>query len=549
VLVPALTRPGVDLATLAIEVREEVARVALTAGHAQQPAYYDQTIGGRVYLNGGPSGAGQQISPAVSDAERTWRLVQNTASLAALDDFIRQFGDVPVYGALARERREQLAKPQAKEPIKEQPQEQVTEPARTGGKATTPEEPFEKLLAGASVERGQAATKACAVCHNFQKGGPNTVGPNLYAIVGRARASALAFNYTDAMKAKGGEWTLGDLDKFLTNPKEFVPGTSMVFRGLANGNQRADLIAYLNSLADNPKPLSGAHGDAGGLCNGALCMTPLTAAQERALKPKDSFRECKNCPEMVVVPAGAFTIGSPANEKDRERNEGPQHTVTIGKPLAVGKFHVTVDQFSVLIRETGYVASANCFKWPGWVPSGSWRNPGFVQEGSHPVVCISQDDAKAYVDWLVNKTGKSYRLLSEAEWEYAARGRTSPGDYPRFWFGDNEKEICRYAKSNASSCKDRYEYTSPAGSYAPNLFGLYDMAGNAWQLTADCFHDSYDGAPADGSAWTTMCSSDDRVVRGNAWHRDPGSLRAAERHGVSTEGNVGGFRVARTLAP
>jgi len=128
--------------------------------------------------------------------------------------------------------------------------------AATGpGTQTAPEEPIEKLFASATVDRGQSAAKACAACHNFQKGGPNGIGPNLFGIVGRARASEPGFGYSDAMKAKGGEWTIEDLNKFLTNPKEFVPGTKMNFPGFARGSQRADVIAYLNSLADNPKPL------------------------------------------------------------------------------------------------------------------------------------------------------------------------------------------------------------------------------------------------------------------------------------------------------
>jgi cytochrome c len=118
-----------------------------------------------------------------------------------------------------------------------------------------PEEPIEKLLASATVDRGQTVAKQCQTCHTFQKGGPNGIGPNLYGIVGRARASAPGFSYSDAMKAKGGEWTIDDLNKFLTSPKEFVPGTKMTFAGLPRGNQRADEIAYLNSLSDSPKPL------------------------------------------------------------------------------------------------------------------------------------------------------------------------------------------------------------------------------------------------------------------------------------------------------
>jgi hypothetical protein len=149
---------------------------------------------------------------------------------------------------------------------------------------------------------------------------------------------------------------------------------------------------------------------------------------------------------------------------------------------------------------------------------------------------------------------------SEAEWEYAARGQTSPGAYPRFWFGNDEKRICRYGNfadqkrqeamglAAGAPCNDSYAYTSPAGHYEPNAFGLYDMSGNAWQWTADCYHDSYNGAPADGSAWTTESCNSGRVVRGGSWY-DQRDLRAAVRGGMFGGNNNIGFRVARTLTP
>ena len=127
--------------------------------------------------------------------------------------------------------------------------------AASPGSNAAPEEPIEKLLASATVERGESAAKPCSTCHTFQKGGANGQGPNLFGIVGRSKAAEPGFNYSDAMKAKGGTWTVEDLNKFLTSPREFVPGTKMTFSGLARGSQRADTIAYLNSLADNPKPL------------------------------------------------------------------------------------------------------------------------------------------------------------------------------------------------------------------------------------------------------------------------------------------------------
>jgi formylglycine-generating enzyme required for sulfatase activity len=230
--------------------------------------------------------------------------------------------------------------------------------------------------------------------------------------------------------------------------------------------------------------------------------------------------------------------------------------VTIGRPFAVGKFHVTRDQFSAFVRETGYAASKTCSKWRSTNRGGSWRDPGFAQEGSHPVVCVSLDDANAYVDWMAKKTGRPYRLLSETEFEYAARGRTSPGAYPRFWFGNDEKELCQYgnfsdrkAGNTRAPCNDGYEQTSPVGRYPPNAFGLHDMAGNASQWTADCWHDNYNGAPSDGSAWTTTCSGSDRILRGGSWDNFPWDLRAPRRERGTVISNNVGFRLARTLSP
>jgi formylglycine-generating enzyme required for sulfatase activity len=243
--------------------------------------------------------------------------------------------------------------------------------------------------------------------------------------------------------------------------------------------------------------------------------------------------------------------------------------VTIRKPFAVGRLHVTVDQFAAFVRETGYDASSKCLTFErGKVEERagrSWRNPGFTQEESHPVVCVTWSDAKAYVDWVAKKTGKPYRLLSETEFEYAARGRTSPGMYPRFWFGNDEKELCQNGNGadqkardsiverasgwTFAPCNDGYTYTSPAGHYQPNAFGLYDMAGNAWQWTEDCYHDSYNGAPAGGSAWTASPCSDAHVIRGGSWINNPRYLRAALRLTLTGEGSGVGFRVARTLTP
>ena len=297
----------------------------------------------------------------------------------------------------------------------------------------------------------------------------------------------------------------------------------------------------------------------------AAAQTPLSDAQERALKPKDRFQECANCPELVVVPAGSFLMGSPRNEKAREANEGPQHRVTIARRFALGRFEVTVDQFAAFVDETGYDMSTSCDVWQdgAWKmrEGPTWRKPNFSQTGAHPAPCVSWDDAKAYLAWLSRKTGRTYRLPTEAEWEYAARG----GARTRFPFGDSDKDYCRYgngadqaarrevpgaaAEWDVLGCNDGFAYTAPVGRFMPNQFALYDMLGNVFEWVEDCWHDSYQGAPTDGAA----CLSGDcgtRVQRGGAWGYPPDYLRTAMRGRQAQNYRYvnAGMRVLRELA-
>jgi formylglycine-generating enzyme required for sulfatase activity len=297
----------------------------------------------------------------------------------------------------------------------------------------------------------------------------------------------------------------------------------------------------------------------------ATAQNPPPAAQEQTAKP-NVFRDCESCPEMVVVPAGSFAMGSPKDEEGRFDNEGPQHEVKIPRPLAVGRLEVTVDQFAAFVKETGRDMGSTCDVWEKgkWSerPGRSWRDPGFAQSGTHPVACVSWDDAKAYVAWLSARTGKPYRLPSEAEWEYAARAGTTT----RFHFGNDEKDFCRHGngadrtaqkdvpgakKWTVLACQDGHAYTAPTGSFATNGFGLHDMHGNLWEWTEDCWHDSYAGAPADGSAWTTGGDCKVRVLRGGSWGYPPRYLRTAVRGQIPTAYRYvnDGFRVVLTLAP
>jgi formylglycine-generating enzyme required for sulfatase activity len=267
------------------------------------------------------------------------------------------------------------------------------------------------------------------------------------------------------------------------------------------------------------------------------------------VKPGQSFRDqladgqpCPTCPEMVVIPAGSVMMGSPEKEVGRSDEEGPEHRVTIAKPLAIGKFSITRGEFAAFVKETGHKTDEGCDIGPQWKhqPDSSWRSPGFNQDDRHPVVCVNWHDAKEYTTWLSKKVGKVYRLLTEAEREYAARAKTTT----RYSFGDDDAAVSEYAwyKPNSGSA------THPVGQKKPNAFGLFDMHGNVWAWCEDSWHPNYRGAPNDGSAWRTG-GTPSRVLRGGSWFRPADGLRSAYRVKFSPEAryNDVGFRVARGL--
>ena len=276
------------------------------------------------------------------------------------------------------------------------------------------------------------------------------------------------------------------------------------------------------------------------------------------------FRDCPECPEMVVVPAGSFLMGSPSGEKGRYDNEGPQHRVEISKPFAVGVYEVMRGEFGRFVRATGHSIGNSCWLWDSsagkWVErtGRTWRDPGFAQTDRHPVVCVSWDDVRAYAGWLSRETGERYRLLSEAEREYVARAKTHTA---RHW-GESESGQCRHAngadltakRHNANwpvaSCDDGHYRTSPVGSFQANAFGLHDVLGNVAEWAQDCWNDSYRDAPTDGRAWKRgECGR--RVVRGGSWGSRPRYLRSASRSwgDAGFRSNNLGFRVTRTLTP
>jgi formylglycine-generating enzyme required for sulfatase activity len=259
------------------------------------------------------------------------------------------------------------------------------------------------------------------------------------------------------------------------------------------------------------------------------------------LRAGAEFRDCEVCPRMVVLPPGTASMGTQKGEPGASDDESPRHTVSLPRAFAVSKFEVSFAEWDACVR------ARHCAR----VDDHSWGR------GALPAINVSWRDAQAYVSWLARKTGKLYRLLSETEWEYAARARS---DAARYW-GDSLERTCNYANvfdATAArkyttapagfACDDSRADTSMVGSYLPNAFGLHDMLGNVWEWVADCYHPSYRGAPADGQVWDERdCMM--RVARGGSWDNGPADVRAARRaanrpthHAIDL-----GLRVARAL--
>ena len=298
---------------------------------------------------------------------------------------------------------------------------------------------------------------------------------------------------------------------------------------------------------------------------------------------RDTLRSGGKGPEMVVLPTGRFRMGDLSG--DGRSDEKPARTVTISRPIAMGKYEVTVGEFRRFVTATAYRTEAErnaggrqgcvTFEPMGrnefdYTPGRAWSNPEYDIDENQPVTCVSWNDARRYIDWLNKETRGSYRLPSEAEWEYAARA----GSSSRYHFGDDESQLCRYGNvadstplpdgkvlsdwvpwitpdGGAADCSDGAVYPTAVGRYVANPFGLHDMHGNVWEWGEDCWHDDYEGAPLDGGAWTSGGDCAQRVLRGGAWDSLLWSLRSARRWSRASSDRFGtiGFRLVRDLAP
>ena len=306
----------------------------------------------------------------------------------------------------------------------------------------------------------------------------------------------------------------------------------------------------------------------------ALALLPSTSTE--SLKAGSALakfgakgsKDCAECPEMVVIPAGAFNMGSSGAEQALANAAGVSTQVTAGespqrgvsvRSFAAGRYAVTRGEFANFVRARNYQTEAEqgdgCYGLTGTEfkkdKAHNWRNVGFSQSDDHPVVCVSWNDAKAYAQWISQVSGKEYRLLSEAEREYAARAGTQTA----FWWGGSinsgQANYNGAGKSyNSSAPGDWRRATVAVNSFEPNPFGLYNVHGNVWEWVEDCWHENYNGAPTDGSAWTTGCSQSGRVLRGGSWMYIPAYLRSAGRLRGTPDlrGDLIGFRLARTLS-
>lgn len=289
----------------------------------------------------------------------------------------------------------------------------------------------------------------------------------------------------------------------------------------------------------------------------AVDPAAATKALPGGVTQGQAIKDCPSCPELVAIAPGRYRMGAPNSERGSSDAERPQATIDVGA-FAIGRYEVTRGEFAAFVEASGHGPAGSCWSERNgrydFVDGKDWQDPGFSQGDKDPVVCITAEDAEAYVQWLNGATGKSYRLPSEAEWEYAARA----GADGAYYWGDDIDDFCdfgniadaaairKFSGWSGVGCDDGEVYTAPVGSYDPNAFGIHDMLGNVKEWVADCWNDDLDGiGPTARARRSGKCSM--RVVRGSAWDSPSQIARLAYREGnnAPTAYFNYGFRVAR----
>ena len=562
-LIKHLPVPGLDIRKAFGFVRDDVLKVT---NNRQEPFIYGSLGGDDVALV--PLPAAPKVDPAAA-ARDDYQLTSQINVVAAWDSFLAKYPS-GFYSDLARAQRDKLIAANEAEQArlaaerKALDQAKVAEDVRIAASKMKAAEEARAAKAAEETRAARAAEEARAAKAAEEAGAAAKAAEE--ARVARAAEQAKAAKAAEEAKAaKAAE------DARAAKAAEEHRAAEAARAKAAQSQQLAAI------LPADPRPAPGAGNLAPRAQSSCAATEPqavslpvdaarsLSLPEECSLKPKQSFRECQNCPEMVVIPSGEFMMGSPADEISNglaAANEAPQHKVEVKQTIAIGRFEVTRDQFAAFITASGFAPSNRCFTFEQNLPrereGRSYLVPGYAQDGNHPAVCVSWNDAQAYVDWLSKTTGKAYRLLSEAEFEYAARaGNTLP-----YAFTDNPADLCRYVNGADQSarnaglpedapymtCSDGYPFTAPVGALKANGFGLSDLIGNVWEWTADCFADDYRDAGSDSAARSQGgCAM--RTVRGGDWFSAASSLRPAVRAKAAPDAHHDdiGFRVARVL--
>jgi formylglycine-generating enzyme required for sulfatase activity len=518
-LLPLLKEPGLEITDLAKRLRGNVEALAATVRHEQRPAFYHELSGDFYLVPAAPVVAAS--APGAGEAAVAWGATKDTTSPAVLEAFIKQFSGT-VYANMARARLDELQRTQVAAVAPPRPPPKAAAPAVSIAPAPAPAEakaPSTATSPAAAPVVPKPETRSAPSVYEAAQAWATTRETKDPAVL-----EAFLGQFSDTIYGPMARDRLRELKN--TQVAVVVPPAP------APNAPNATAPAVVAPPARPPVPPGAT--PAVGIFSTSRSAVPLTAAEEHALKPKDSFIECTHCPEMVVVPAGSYTMGSPAAEEGRAANEGPQSAVTFARAFAAGKYAVTFEEWDAC------VAGGGC---DGYRPADEGR-----PRGRHPVVNVSWEDAEAYVAWLSKSTGKPYRLLSEAEREYVTRaGTTTP-----FWWGPSiSTKQANYDGTSSYGGGEKGEYRQrslPVDTFGPNSFGLHQVHGNVNEWVADCWRSTYQQTTTDGAASTTGdCGR--RVLRGGSWYDGPQLLRAAARSGFypGHRSNKIGFRVARSL--
>ncbi|MGF1476803.1 MAG: SUMF1/EgtB/PvdO family nonheme iron enzyme [Geminicoccaceae bacterium] len=500
-----MDEPGLEIREMMVRVREEV----LSETNRAQRPWVEDGLDRRFYFN--PSAAkpitAAPAGPGPTVADRPdfvmWMAVQNSKRASDLELFLNLFPDTPL-APLARNR---LA---ALRPDAGGPNAQQASPPRPAPSTPRPPEQTEPSWSIQPIE----GERVVIADHGANlRSGP---GPE-HERIGYLRRDQ---RVTVTGRTAGGTWYRVKTDAH-DNAYVYAPL-------LASVTQTA-------RLREPPVPVT----------KPAVpeASSSVSANLPPRRKPGEIFRDCPECPKLVAVPPGRYDRGSPAGEAGRAPDEGPVRNVRIRRPLAIGLTEVTFGEWEAC------VAGGGC---AGYVP----HDEGWGR-GDLPVINVSFNHAKIYARWLRRRTGKDYRLLSEAEWEYAARAGSGSSDP---WAGRDDRACALANTHDATSrsvnsfrwpgadCSDGFAATAPVGSFSPNAFGLHDMIGNVWEWTADCYASDYGQVPTDGKAFSPS-TCERRVLRGGGWRDRLSRVRYAARAAApsSSQTSLDGFRIARVL--